>query len=284
MKNKQVATTNNTKPSEQMQMINALVEMFSGKNLRYFIKENNEIWFVCKDVVEAVGGKWHIQNFQKVVGEGAYTICPLEINGISQNIMIAPHKTIIKWLTLSRLPKAEPLSDLVWKILDKVFKGEEINKTSAQIPSESDKKLIKSWNETIQMVNENRKWGCRFINFLSACDIDRDRYTRLLNNFFDSFHGDYDFKKDIIHKMRKNFQSYKKDALVNCKSKDISMMNTILLEVEREIENLWARYEAHSRGQLVRHNNIKKTKKKPEIVWLNVSNEPTSNLDDDTIF
>lgn len=118
MKNKKVATIKNTKTSEQMQMINALAEMFEGKNIRYFIKENNEIWFVCKDVVEAVGGKWDNTNFKKVVGKGAYIITPLEINGISQNIMISPHKTIIKWLAVSRLPKAEPFSDLVWNILD----------------------------------------------------------------------------------------------------------------------------------------------------------------------
>ena len=77
MKNKQITTKNNTKTSEQMQMINALAEMFDGKNIRYFIKENNEIWFVCKDVVEAVGGKWDATRFKEIVGEDCTKETPL---------------------------------------------------------------------------------------------------------------------------------------------------------------------------------------------------------------
>lgn len=253
MKNKKVATIKNTKTSEQMQMINALAEMFDGKNIRYFIKENNELWFVCKDVVEAVGGKWHTPTFTKTVGEGGgVKNTPLEINGISQNVMVAPHKTIIKWLAVSRLPKAEPFSDLVWNILDKVFKGESINVSNTKNIDQKAIDLIKSWETAIALANDGKKWGIRFIKFLEECGMDRDRYIRMINNFFSSFHGDYEFKKEIIHKMRRNFQNYKKDALSNCKQKDISIMNVILLDVERELENLWARYEAHSRGQLQR--------------------------------
>lgn len=252
-----VVKNTQNKKSEQMQMISALAELFHGKNIRYFIKENNELWFVCKDVVEAVGGKWHATRFKEIVGEDCTKETPLEINGISQNITVAPHKTILKWLTLSRLPKSEPLSELVWNILDKVFKGESVNTSNKQI-DKKDIDLIKSWETAIALANDGKKWGVRFMKFLEECGMDRDRYVRMINNFFAEFHGDYEFKKDIIHKMRRNFQNYKKSALANCKSKDISMMNVILLDVERELENIWARYEAHSRGQLIREKyNIK---------------------------
>ena len=247
--NQEIAINQNH--TAQHQIARALAEMFEGKTFRY-LRKGRETWFVAKDMVEAAGGAWHAPNFKSTVGEGGYTITPLEINGISQNVMISPHKSIIKWLAVSRLPKAEQFSDLVWNILDKVFKGESINVSNTKNIDQKAIELIKSWETAIALANDGKKWGVRFIKFLEECGMDRDRYIRMINNFFSSFHGDYEFKKEIIHKMRRNFQNYKKDALTNCKYKDISMMNVILLDVERELENLWARYEAHSRGQLQR--------------------------------
>ena len=251
--------TNSGALSGQSQMINAMVEMFAGSNLRYFVKENHEIWFVAKDVVEAVGGKWHVPTFVKVVGEGGVSNTPLPINGIVQDITVAPHKTILKWLTLSRLPKAEKLAEVIWDILDRVFRGEEVNQKTSKTPD-----LLKVWNETIKMVTDGQKWGHRFIKFCEECGMDRDRYSRMIYAFFDSFHGDYAMKKDIIHKMRANFQTYKDQKMQSVKSRDQILMGTILLEVEREIETMWAQYEARSRAQLNRH------KKKESIKLLNI--------------
>ena len=75
----------NTQPtSAQQQLLNAMASIFDGKNIRYAVK-GNDVMFVCKDVVEAAGGTWNITNFKTVVGEGGYSIVPLEINGILQN-------------------------------------------------------------------------------------------------------------------------------------------------------------------------------------------------------
>ena len=208
--------------------------------------------FVCKDVVEAAGGTWNASNFVRDTGEGNSSRVPLEINGISQDITMAHHKTILKWLTISRLPATDKLADLVWDIVDKVFKGETINAVV------DPKKIGPKWTETIKMVQDGNKWGGRFIKLLSECGIDRDKYFDVVAKFFDDCKGDYAFKKEVIHKMRANFQTYKRDTLSNCKSRDSSILNVVLLEVEREIESIWGRYEAHSRGQTMRHINKNK--------------------------
>lgn len=83
----------NTQMTAQQQIARALAEVFEGKSFRYW-KTGKETIFVAKDLVEAAGGVWHPQNFQKVVGGGAYSICPLEINGISQNVLTCTAKEI----------------------------------------------------------------------------------------------------------------------------------------------------------------------------------------------
>lgn len=239
----------NTQPtSAQKQLLNAMAEIFDGKNIRYAVK-GNDVMFVCKDVVEAAGGTWNATNFKTVVGEGCYTVVPLEISGISQDITMAHHKTILKWLTVSRLPATDKLADLVWDIVDKAFRGETIN--AIVEPN----KIETKWKESIKMVHDGNKWGGRFIKFLSECGLDRDKYFDVVTKFFDDCKGDYAFKKEVIHKMRANFQTYKRDTLTNCKPRDASLLNVILLEVDREIESIWGRYEAHSRGQTMRHIN-----------------------------
>jgi hypothetical protein len=79
------------KQTAQQQIASALAEIFEGKTFRYW-KKGKETWFVAKDIVEAAGGVWHPQNFKTVAGEGAYTICPLEINGILQHPIVCTAK------------------------------------------------------------------------------------------------------------------------------------------------------------------------------------------------
>jgi hypothetical protein len=145
----------------------------------------------------------------------------------------------------------------VWcnqQLRDLITKGE--HKVDMKVES-----LKLKWDQTILMVYDGKKWGGRFIEFLRECErpkADKDprqRYSDMMNRFFGSFTGKYEFKKDIIHKMRANFQSYKEEFLSRSKSKTILLDNALLIDVERELENIWARYEAHSRGQLIRQAN-----------------------------
>lgn len=120
--------------------------------------------------------------------------------------------------------------------------------------------LMLRWNQTLVMIKQGKKWGHRFISFLQECekpDGDRDprtRYSDMMAKLFSHFTGEsYEFKKDIIHKMRDNFQSYKKEYISRASTKSLLLDNVMLLDVERELENMWARYEAQSRAQTLRH-------------------------------
>ena len=115
------------------------------------------------------------------------------------------------------------------------------------------------WNKTLMMVKQGQKWGHRFITFLQECekpDGSRDpriRYSDMINRLFSHFTGEsYEFKKDVIHKMRDNFQTYKKEYMSRETNKGNILANVMLIDVERELENMWARYEASSRAQTMR--------------------------------
>lgn len=119
------------------------------------------------------------------------------------------------------------------------------------------------WDQTLVMVKQGKKWGGRFQDFLRECErpvenIDpRTRYSNLISNFFSAFVSQtYNFKKDLIHKMRDNFQTYKDEYLARSKNKALDM--ALILDVDRELENMWARFEAHARGQTMRHINKNK--------------------------
>lgn len=110
----------------QQQIARALAEIFEGKSFRYW-KHGKETIFVAKDLVEAAGGKWDGPTFRRAVGEGSVSNSPLEINGILQNVVTCSAKVAVKWLTLSRLPAAEPLTEKVWDIVGRVMDGEQVN-------------------------------------------------------------------------------------------------------------------------------------------------------------
>ena len=122
--NQEIATNQNH--TAQQELLSALADVFNGKQYRYW-KKDDELWFVAKDIVEAAGGTWMPHNFKNSVGEGGYIVIPLEINGISQNVLACTAKIAVKWLTLSRLPASEALADKVWEVMDKVLKGENVN-------------------------------------------------------------------------------------------------------------------------------------------------------------
>lgn len=120
---------------------------------------------------------------------------------------------------------------------------------------EIDKKaesLILSWNQCIMMAMNGQKWGYKFKTFLAECNNDRDRYIKMIHKFFNAVKGDYEFKKDIIHKMRSNFKTYKEERL---SGKSSALDIALMLDIERELENMWARFEAHSTGQSKRQAN-----------------------------
>lgn len=119
------------------------------------------------------------------------------------------------------------------------------------------------WDQTIVMVKQGKKWGGRFQDFLRECEKPvenkdpRTRYSDLINNFFSAFVSQtYEFKKELIHKMRDNFQTYKDEYLTRSKNKALDM--ALILDVDRELENMWARFEAHARGQTMRRINENK--------------------------
>ena len=119
------------------------------------------------------------------------------------------------------------------------------------------------WDQTLVMVKQGKKWGGRFQDFLKECEKPvenkdpRTRYSDLISNFFGAFVSQsYEFKKDLIHKMRDNFQTYKDEFLVRSKNKALDM--ALILDVDRELENTWARFEAHARGQTMRRLNENK--------------------------
>ena len=116
------------------------------------------------------------------------------------------------------------------------------------------------WDQTLLMIKNGQKWGQRFQDFLRECekpDGDRDprtRYSDMIAKLFSYFGGEsYEFRKDVIHKMRANFHVYKAEYTVRTKSKNKFLDMVMLMDVERELENLWARYEASSRAQTLRH-------------------------------
>lgn len=119
-------TINNKNQTAQQELLSALADIFNGRQYRYW-KKDDELWFVAKDIVEAAGGTWDNGNFRRVVGDGSVQHTPLEINGISQNVLACTAKTAVKWLTLSRLPASEALADRVWEVMDRVMKGEKVN-------------------------------------------------------------------------------------------------------------------------------------------------------------
>lgn len=119
------------------------------------------------------------------------------------------------------------------------------------------------WDQTLVMVKQGQKWGQRFKEFLRECEKPvenkdpRTRYSDLINKFFDAFVSQtYEFKKELIHKMRDNFQTYKDEYLTRSKNKALDM--ALILDVDRELENMWARFEAHARGQTMRRLNENK--------------------------
>lgn len=119
--------TLNRQPTAQQQIAKALAEVFEGKSFRYW-KQGKETIFVAKDLVEAAGGKWHPQNFQKVVGDGAYNTCPIQDSlGRTQEVLTCSAKVAVKWLAVARPPRGEELSELVWDILGRVMNGEQVN-------------------------------------------------------------------------------------------------------------------------------------------------------------
>lgn len=116
------------------------------------------------------------------------------------------------------------------------------------------------WDQTLVMIKQGKKWGHRFIDFCVECekpDGERDprtRYSDMLYKLFSHFSGEsYEFRKDLIHKMRDNFQTYKKEYIARSSNRSVLLDNIMLLDVERELENMWARYEASSRAQTLRH-------------------------------
>lgn len=119
------------------------------------------------------------------------------------------------------------------------------------------------WDQTLLMVKQGKKWGGRFQEFLRECEKPvenkdpRTRYSDLINNFFSAFVSQtYEFKKELIHKMRDNFQTYKDEYLNRSKNKALDM--ALIMDVDRELENMWARFEAHARGQTMRRINENK--------------------------
>ena len=92
----------NTTMTAQQQIARALAEVFEGKSFRYW-KTGKETIFVAKDLVEAAGGKWDNGAFRKAVGEGVVSNHPLEINGISQNVLTCTAKIAVKWYMAARV-------------------------------------------------------------------------------------------------------------------------------------------------------------------------------------
>lgn len=124
----ELATTNNQ--TAQQQIAKALAEIFEGKSFRYW-KQGKETIFVAKDLVEAAGGKWDHTNFGRTVG-GAFIKLPIQDSmGRSQEVITCSAKVAVKWLTLSRLPAAEPLAEKVWDIVGRVMDGEQVNATES---------------------------------------------------------------------------------------------------------------------------------------------------------
>lgn len=113
--------------SAQQKLADALSSMLDGHNVRYFKKEDG-MWFVNKDVVEAAGGKWSARDFKEIVGDEVVITHPIvDSLGRAQDSSISHHRTIIKWATKSRLPKARELEKLVWGIIGDVADGKVIN-------------------------------------------------------------------------------------------------------------------------------------------------------------
>lgn len=125
--------------SEQFQLAQAISEVFEGKNLRYWVKDD-ETYFVAKDVVEAAGGKWRSDNFQRDLKMGPQLRYPIvDELGRSQEMIIIDQKAMLKWLTVSRLPATDKLADLVWDIVEKVMKGHAVNQVKQELPATTNK-------------------------------------------------------------------------------------------------------------------------------------------------
>lgn len=154
----------NTTMTAQQQIARALAEVFEGKSFRYW-KTGKETIFVAKDLVEAAGGKWDNGAFRKAVG--VVTNHPLEINGISQNVLTCTAKIAVKWLTLSRLPAAEPLADKVWDIVGRVIDGEQVNATVAQITTDPRLNALEQYDKELEI--SERIW-----KRLGMKKLDRD--------------------------------------------------------------------------------------------------------------
>lgn len=157
----------NTTMTAQQQIARALAEVFEGKSFRYW-KTGKETIFVAKDLVEAAGGVWSGgTNFKTVVGEGSYTVSPLEINGISQNVLTCTAKIAVKWLTLSRLPASESLAEKVWDIVGRVIDGEQVNAPVAQITTDPRLNALEQYDKELEI--SERIW-----KRLGMKKIDRD--------------------------------------------------------------------------------------------------------------
>lgn len=131
-----------------------------------------------------------------------------------------------------------------------------ITKGTAQVNMQEESLKLK-WDQTLVMVKQGKKWGSRFQDFLKECERPvenkdpRARYSDLISKFFGAFGSQsYEFKKELIHKMRLNFQTYKDEFLMRSKNKALDM--ALIMDVDRELENMWARFEAHARAQTMR--------------------------------
>lgn len=107
------------------------------------------------------------RGLKTVVGEGNYTVSPLEINGISQNVLTCTAKIAVKWLTLSRLPASEPLAEKVWDIVGRVIDGEQVNAPVAQITTDPRLNALEQYDKELEI--SERIW-----KRLGMKKLDRD--------------------------------------------------------------------------------------------------------------
>ena len=139
----------------QQQIHKLLEELFDGKNVRFFPKER-DTWFVAKDVVEAAGATWDAGNFRKLLGEGGlYLKQPLEINGISQVVIVCSTLGALKWIAKAEPPKGDALSAKLWEIVGRVTKGEQVNapaKPSTAVVAPESKSNLASAAEELNSV------------------------------------------------------------------------------------------------------------------------------------
>lgn len=153
MNNNQSLTINKeeTMLTGQTRIAQALSKVFEGKNVRYF-KQDKDIMFVCKDVVEAVGGVWNPRNFNELIStqRGGVLTLPVETDGGTQNTKCASHRVIIHYLIRSNLEQAKEFSEVVMDIVEEITYGKEVNTPITKLPFTPEEQF----NKTLRLQSE----------------------------------------------------------------------------------------------------------------------------------